>query len=242
MLKTNYYLPYILLMSSILFCQDYYINVQGRLFNAAKTPLTGNYDLTVSIYDTANIGTGTLLWGPKTFTVAVNNGLYSFELGPFTKANIATVFTGDKRYMEMHIDNNANGVEDANSETLSPRIPINASALSLNAILFGGKDKDYFLDTSNSTQTKIGSLIIGETLEIQNTSGAEANVKLTGSSPAIVWQNADGKVRLIKSQTAFIIQEWNGTSWEDKYKIDGSQHTVFGELVVVTQNGTYEFR
>lgn len=230
------------LLSISIFSQNYYINVQGRLFNAAKTPLNGNFDLTVRIYDMAGVGTGTSLWGPVTFTVAVNNGLYSFELGPFTKENITSVFTGDKRYMEIHIDNTVNGVEDVNSETLSPRIPINASPLSLNSILFGGKDKDYFIDTSNSTQTKIGSLIIGQTLEIQNTSGAEANLKLTGASPAILWENANGKVRLIKSETAFIIQEYNGATWVDKYKIEDSTHTISGELVIVSDNGKYEFR
>lgn len=222
--------------------QNYYINVQGRLFNSAKTPLNGNYDLTIKIYDTATVGTGTSLWGPTTFTVTVNNGLYSFELGPFTKTDIANVFTGEKRYMEIHIDNNPDGAEDATSETLTPRIPINASSLSLNSILFGGKDKDFFLDTSESTQTKIGSLIIGQTLEIQNNAGAEANVKLTGSTPAILWQNADGKVRLIKSGTKFIIQEFNGSVWEDKYTIEGDTHTVNGELVVVGPNGSYIFR
>lgn len=232
----------ILITNMFLFSQNYYINVQGRLFNSAKTPLNGNFDLTVKIYDTATVGTGTSLWGPVTFTVAVNNGLYSFELGPFTKTDITTVFTGDKRYMEIHIDSTANGVEDAGSETLTPRIPINASSLSLNSILFGGKDKDFFIDTSNSTQTKIGSLIIGQTLEIQNNSGAEANVKLTGTTPAILWQNTDGKVRLIKSGTAFIIQEFNGTVWQDKYKIDGSTHTINGDLVIVSNNGKYEFK
>ncbi len=226
------------------FGQNYFINVQGRLFNSTKTPLNGNFDLTVKIYDTEGVGTGTSLWGPRTFTVTVNNGLYSFELGPFTKSDITSVFTGDKRYMEIHIDNTPNGTEDADSETLSPRIPINASSLSLNSILFGGKDKDFFLDTSNSTQTKIGSLIIGETLEIRNTSGAEANVKLTGTTPAVLWENTDGKVRLIKSATAFIIQEFNSSTatWEDKYKIDGSTHTINGELVIVSNNGSYQFK
>jgi hypothetical protein len=231
---------FILLISLYSLTQNYYINIQGRLFNSAKTPLNGRFDLTIKIYD-AQTG-GTSLWGPKTFTVTVNNGLYSFELGPFTESEIATVFTGDKRYMEIHIDNNPDGAEDATSETLTPRIPINASALSLNSILLGGKNKSFFIDTSNSTQTKIGSLIIGETLEIQNNSGAEANLKLTGNEPAIVWQNSDGKVRIVKSGQSFIIEEWNNNTWEPKYKIEAGKHTIYGELIVVANNGTYEFK
>lgn len=138
------------------------LNMQGRLFGTDKVPKTGSFDFTVRIYDAPS--GGVLLWGPKTYTTTVNNGLYNFEIGPFTKEEIANVFNGEKRYVALSIDNNPNGVEDVGAETLSPRISIVSNSLSLNTVLYQGKDITYFIDTSGTAQTKQGNLTLSNDL------------------------------------------------------------------------------
>jgi len=84
------------------------ISFQGVLKDASGNPVSGNKDITFSIYDVA--AGGTAFWN-ETQTASIEAGLYTVQLGSVTPIPLTT-FDGDTRYLGISVD----GAE------LSPRI------------------------------------------------------------------------------------------------------------------------
>lgn len=100
------------------------ISFQGVLKDASGNLVTGNKDITFSIYDVA--AGGTALWN-ETQTVSVEAGLYTVGLGSATPIPLTT-FDGDTRYLGINID----GAE------LSPRVMMLSVPFAFNADRLGG--------------------------------------------------------------------------------------------------------
>jgi hypothetical protein len=64
------------------------INFQGKLLDpATNTPRNGNIGMEFRIIDSPTIGSGNVIWGPESQTVAVNNGVFAVQLGAVTALN-----------------------------------------------------------------------------------------------------------------------------------------------------------
>jgi len=87
------------------------IAYQGVLRDNSGRPLTGNYSMVFTIYDSA-VG-GADLWH-ETQTVAVEAGLYNVQLGSVT-AITSLVFNGYTRYL---------GIKVGTDSEMTPRIPM----------------------------------------------------------------------------------------------------------------------
>jgi hypothetical protein len=132
------------------------MNYQGVLRDSAGVPLDGSYDMVFSFYD-AETG-GTLLYRDAHVEgdagqITVSDGLFVARLG-----------TGDKiggihSYLrEVFSDNNVWLEVKVGLETLSPRVQVQAAGYSFNASKLNGRSADHYLDTSDVTQTKYGTL------------------------------------------------------------------------------------
>lgn len=67
------------------------ISYQGILSDADGTPLTGNYDLTVRIYDQQ--AGGTEIWNETHAGIAVSDGIFNIQLGSVTPFGAAVDFS-----------------------------------------------------------------------------------------------------------------------------------------------------
>ena len=82
------------------------MNYQGRLTNTSGTPLTGNYSLTLTIYDDSLATTPTdIKWQESHPNVTVNGGLFNIVLGAGNPAVPLTegVFLGEPRYLDIKV-------------------------------------------------------------------------------------------------------------------------------------------
>ena len=152
------------------------INYQGVLRDAADQPLGGNFDMTFLFWSDAPFGDLIMIdrhLNVRGNPVPVANGLFNVRLGsgqiadgagPGTYTSLADVF---RDYSTVFLEVSVGG------ETLSPRTRIVASAYALNAENLDGKDSSEFLDTSATTQTKVGGLLI-------NGIGASAGLQAQG--------------------------------------------------------------
>lgn len=95
------------------------ISYQGLLNDNNGTPLTGNYDLTVRIYNQESAGSH--LWEETHAGVPVNNGLFNVLLG---SVNPLTVAFDEPYYMGLSI----NGADE-----LTPRLPFTSVATAFRA-------------------------------------------------------------------------------------------------------------
>ena len=82
------------------------MNYQGRLMDSGGAPVNGSVPVTVRVY--AQESGGSVLWNQSVGSVAVTNGLYSFQFG---NSSLTTVLTNAACWLEIEVD----------SETLTPR-------------------------------------------------------------------------------------------------------------------------
>lgn len=158
------------------------INYQGVLRDAAGQPLSGNFDMAFLFWNAS--ASGDLIMMDKHLSanfipVTVTNGLFNVALGsgritdgtgPGTYASLADVF---RDYSIVFLEVSVGG------ETLSPRTRILSAAYALNAENLDGMDSSSFLDTSATTQTKLGGLVV-------NGSGTDVGIQAAGSIAGVI--------------------------------------------------------
>jgi hypothetical protein len=76
------------------------IPYQGRLTDAAGTPLNGSFSIRFSIHNLASAGAE--LYNETQPTVTVTNGLFTVNIGSVTPLT-PTVFSGDTRFLEIKV-------------------------------------------------------------------------------------------------------------------------------------------
>lgn len=136
------------------------INYQGVLRSAAGAPLTGTYAMIFKFYDAS--AAGTLLMtdthnaASPSGAVSASGGLFNATLGAGSVAFYAEpTFTGVFKnhstvYLEIQVE----------AETLSPRVRLVSTAYAKNADALSGQDASYYINTSTTSQTKHGGLMI----------------------------------------------------------------------------------
>jgi hypothetical protein len=170
------------------------INYQGRLADAAGTPLSGSYAMTFALWDAPS--GGNLVWGPESHAaVPVSEGLFSVGLGSLTPGGIPTSAWNGDRYLEITVG----------GETLSPRelirsVPVAGMALTVPdgaigsaQITDGGvASGDLALDGGTACLSDLAqvSLLAGETVEVP---GLSLGLTLDSPSRVLVW--IDGLAR-----------------------------------------------
>ena len=82
------------------------VNYQGRLMDSGGAPVNGSVPVTLRVY--SQDAGGSLLWSQAVGSVAVTNGLYSFQFGD---GNLAAALTNAACWLELQVD----------GETLAPR-------------------------------------------------------------------------------------------------------------------------
>jgi hypothetical protein len=95
------------------------MSVQGRLTDDNDNPLTGTYDMVLTLY-TASVG-GEEIWTETQTDVPVEDGIFNIYLGNVNPLNINF---GDPYWVEVQIE----------GETLSPRVQLGSAGYSLNTI------------------------------------------------------------------------------------------------------------
>jgi len=139
---------------------------QGVLRDAANHPLTGTFDMTFRFIDVQYTGYDILVdVHTGGGAVAVANGLFSVQLGggtvtdgagPGTYTSLGEVFR-DHSYVDMQIT--------VGTETLFPMVQIHASPYALNSGGLQGMPASSFLDTSPTSQTRSGPLVVAGTAD-----------------------------------------------------------------------------
>ena len=164
------------------------VNYQGRLADAAGTPLSGSYAMTFALWDAPS--GGNLVWGPESHVaVPVSEGLFNVGLGSLTSGGIPTSAWDGDRYLEIAVG----------GETLSPRelirsVPVAGMALTVPdgaigsaQIADGGvASGDLALDGGTACLSSLAqvSLSAGETVEV---SGLNLGLTLDAPSRVLVW-------------------------------------------------------
>jgi hypothetical protein len=143
------------------------INFQGVLRDASGAPegvpSPQSFDMVFRFYDQQAGGSEILVdrhTAGDSVQVTVAGGLFNVELGsgavndgtgPGVYTSLAQVFR-DHGEVWLRIE--------VAGEVLSPRVRVIATAYALNADHLDGRDAGFFLDTSTTTQTKAGKLIL----------------------------------------------------------------------------------
>ena len=172
------------------------INYQGVLRDSQDHPLTGTYDIVFSFHD-AQIGGNQLLVDTHSAAggsaVTVTGGLFSVQLGggtltdgsgPGNYGSLEAVFDVHSLvYVEVQVG----------AETLSPRTRILAGAYAFgarnaqNADQLGGQPPSFYLDTSSTRQSKLGTA----RLESPDTGYPVIEAVHTGGAPGTAGYFAD---------------------------------------------------
>jgi|KBSSwiStaDraftv2_1062776.scaffolds.fasta_scaffold02755_12 hypothetical protein len=150
------------------------VNYQGVLRDALDKPRAGTFDMVFRFYDASTAGNEILVdahTGGGGNAVTVSGGLFSVQLGggtvtdgsgAGTYASLADVFRDyGATYLQITVG----------AEVLSPRIRIQSAAYALNASNLQGKPASGFVDTTGSSQTKAGHLIVNNGIETSVGSG-----------------------------------------------------------------------
>ncbi len=150
------------------------VNYQGVLRDALDKPRNGTFDMTFSFYDALTAGNEILVdshTGGGGNAVTVTGGLFNVQLGggtvsdgsgAGTYASLADVFRDyGAAYLQITVG----------AEVLSPRIRVQSAAYALNASNLQGKPASGFVDTTGSSQTKAGHLIVNNGIETSVASG-----------------------------------------------------------------------
>ncbi|MEJ5167092.1 MAG: hypothetical protein WHV67_08720 [Thermoanaerobaculia bacterium] len=188
-MKNFLFLCFLALVSVSLFPQappPERINYQGVLRDASGNPLQGNFSMVFRFYNSQT--GGTLLW-EETYDLShlpqinVSNGLFSVQLGDIShktagsEINFSNVFS---KYSDVYL-----GVQVGTDAEMTPRIKVISSAFSQNANTFDGRESDYFLNTSSTTQTKTGKVIF-------NATGSNYGVEAYGMTSGGYFKDNDG--------------------------------------------------
>jgi hypothetical protein len=139
------------------------LNYQGVLRDASDNPLNGGFDMVFRFFDAASAGNELLVdshLAAGTGVVTVTAGLFNVQLGggsvadgsgPGTYASLTELFRDHAGvWLAVEID----------GEQLDPRVQVVGAAYALNAEHLDGLDSSFFLDTSATSQTKFGRLVL----------------------------------------------------------------------------------
>jgi hypothetical protein len=159
------------------------VNYQGVLRSSADAPLTGTYDMAFRFFDepTAGVeimidqhtaaGANAVTVTGGLFDVALGGGTIADGSGPGTYTSLDAVFRDHAGvWLEIGIG----------GETLAPRTRIHSAPYSLNATSaanatqLAGQPASFYLDTSATTQTKLGRV------KFDNTGGTGLGVEAYG--------------------------------------------------------------
>jgi hypothetical protein len=152
------------------------MNYQGVLRNATDKPLTGTYDMTFRFFDALTGGNEILVdthAAAGSGAVTVTGGLFNALLGggTITDGSGAGAYTS---LADVFRDYAAVWVEiKVGTETLTPRVKVQASAYAQNAASLAGRTASGYLDTSATAQTKAGGITV---------TAAANGIDATGSS------------------------------------------------------------
>jgi hypothetical protein len=119
------------------------INYQGMLTDNGGTPLSGDFDLTFTIYDAPT--NGTALWTETHTAVPVENGLFNVILGGETTPIPASVFDAPERYL---------GIKVETDPELTPRIQLTSMGYAYRTEMAGHA---IFADSAGITTPGSGS-------------------------------------------------------------------------------------
>jgi hypothetical protein len=163
------------------------VNYQGVLRDSSDKPRTGTFDIVFRFFDAVTAGSEILVdshTGGGGNAVTVNGGLFNAQLGggTVTDGSGAGTYTS---LADVFRDYGATWLEiTVGGEVLSPRIRIQSAAYALNASNLEGKPASGFIDTTGSSQTKAGHLIVNNGIEasIASGTGIIANGSQTGGS------------------------------------------------------------
>jgi hypothetical protein len=122
------------------------LNYQGKLTDSSGNPLTGQYKITFTIWDSPTGGTA--LWSETHYYVPVSQGLFNVLLG--SKLPINLPFDTDY-YL---------GIKVENDSEMTPRQRIASSGYAINADMVDGKHAYDFLPSSGEAIMSNGSLAI----------------------------------------------------------------------------------
>jgi hypothetical protein len=155
------------------------INFQGKLTDGTAAVADGVYRIEFILYDDAE--SGNQLWS-EIQDVLVENGIYSVQLGSNTPLNIS-IFDPDNVFLETRICPPAatNTCDINEMETLSPRLPLTATAFSFKAEeamvsvdsdnLDGYDSSDFILKNETAT---IGTVMLADGAVTTDKIGAAA--------------------------------------------------------------------
>jgi len=118
-----------LLLTSLAFAIPRKMNYQGKVTDAAGTPLDGTYDMKFRIYNGSD--DGNLLWGGpdgEEHSVLVTDGVFAVSLGAVMPL-FEGVFTSTSQYLDVEIYNPVSSTW----ETLSPRQRLTSTAYAFRA-------------------------------------------------------------------------------------------------------------
>jgi len=186
------------------------INYQAVLRDAADVPIDTDVEIFFRFFDAAAAGneilidahvatgTGLITFKGGLLNVAIGSGESIDGSGPGTYVSLAEVF---RDYGEVWVELQIDG------EVLVPRVKLLSAAFALNADHLDGRDASAFLDTSSTTQTKAGSIIVG------------GNTKVTGQLTVVGGNPAAGRV-LTSNATGL-------ASWQD---LPAAQANTLGGL------------
>jgi hypothetical protein len=166
------------------------VNYQGVLRDALDKPRAGTFDMVFRFYDALSAGNEILVdshTGGGGNAVIVSGGVFNVQLGggtltdgsgAGTYAALDQVFRDfGAVYLQITV-----GVEN-----LSPRIRVQSAAYALNASNLQGKPASGFVDTTGSTQTKTGHLVVNDGLE--GNSASAVGVQGIGASSGGTFAN-----------------------------------------------------
>jgi len=183
------------------------VNYQGVLRSSVDAPLTGTYDMVFRFFDAATAGAEIMVdqhTAAAASAVTVTGGLFDVPLGGGT----VTDGSGPGTYTALDAvfrDHAGVWLEIAvGGETLTPRTRIQSAPYSLNATnaanaaQLGGQPASSYLDTSATTQTKLGrvkfdnALGTGFGLEAFGPDGGGYIGNSNGAAYSYVGTNGDG--------------------------------------------------
>jgi hypothetical protein len=211
------------------------LNFQGRLTDAAGTPLSGTYGVTFRVWTASSGGSACFT---ENQTVAVNAGLFNVMVGGVTSGGISTACTFTAPY---YLD-----LQVGTDEPMAPRLALTPAAYSFNADLLDGVDSTALAarDPGTGNLSVDGKLGIGTSSPAQRIDVA-GNVKGTalcmGSTCKAAWPT--GTVTSISAGTA-IIASPNPITTTGTLSVDTSimqsrvSGTCTGAIRVVNANGT----
>jgi predicted regulator of Ras-like GTPase activity (Roadblock/LC7/MglB family) len=169
------------------------LNYQGVLRDASDNPLDGDYDMTFAFYDAETAGNEILVdkhvtAGPGPvkvdaglFNVQLGGGLVSDGAGPGTYGELTEIFRDHAAvWLEIQVA----------AEVLSPRVRVLSSAYAMNATHLAGRPAGEFLDTSATTQTKSGALVV----DTATSTAVEGHGSVAGAHFTATGRSADAYV------------------------------------------------